>query len=395
MPQPAGEPPPWTVRCSGLAQEPGSDVGGDQSGFDGQRARPAERVDDAAPRGGDGRPSGAHQDGRRQGLLERRLGLLAGSPIAAAVQTLARQVDRHDGLVPADVHVGAQVGSRQVDGRAATEPRPELVDDDILGALRAEQRVGHSDGRAETGEVDGERAVRAKGARASRSRSGRSRSRPRRRRAAASRPAAGRVARAATTGRRDSRARAARQTRRRHSPGLRRCGPCPHRPRSCATRRRAAPRRPWPPWRRTAGRRFGVRVSRPHASTCVTPYTRTPRRACGAPTAGAGSAFRARDLAHVAAAAGTRATASRGPSWPPFPWRSTRLPRPAGPSPQAARRAHTCPRGHRLQRPCDTTALAPPHRLGRQGCRRGSAWPQGHRLRRLCDTTPPYQRTRA
>ena len=76
------------------------------------------------------------------------------------METLSRQVDGRDGLAPADVHVDPQVGARQVDRRAALEARPELVDDDVLSALCAEERVGHPDGRAEPGEIHGERAVR-------------------------------------------------------------------------------------------------------------------------------------------------------------------------------------------------------------------------------------------
>ena len=75
------------------------------------------------------------------------------------MEALPRQVDGHSRLAPADVDVDAQVGVRQIDRRPTIETCPELVDDDVLGALRAEQRVGHTDGRAEAGEVDGERAV--------------------------------------------------------------------------------------------------------------------------------------------------------------------------------------------------------------------------------------------
>ena len=86
--------------------------------------------------------------------------LLAGRPVPAPVQAFPRKVYGHDGLAAADVDVDAQVGARHVDRRAASKPRAELVDDHVLGALCAEHRVGHPDGRPEAGKIDRQRAVR-------------------------------------------------------------------------------------------------------------------------------------------------------------------------------------------------------------------------------------------
>ena len=159
MTQPAGEAPFGALLSGGLAQQPGGDVGGDEGGLDGQRARPAQRVDDAAARSGDRGPPGAQENGRSQRLFEWRLGLLAGRPVAAAVQALSGEVDGDDGFARADVDVDAQVGPRQIDRGPPAKTLAELVDHDVLGALRAEQRVGHPDARAKAGEVDRQRAV--------------------------------------------------------------------------------------------------------------------------------------------------------------------------------------------------------------------------------------------
>ncbi len=160
MTQPAGEPPSRAVGPAASRRSPGATSAAIRAASMGSVPDPQSGSTTLPPAAAIAGHPARTRSAAASVSLRGASDLLAGRPIAAPVQTLPRQVDGHDGLAPADVDVDAQVGARQVDRRAAPEPRPELVDDRVLGALRAEQRVGHPDGRPEAGEIDGERAVR-------------------------------------------------------------------------------------------------------------------------------------------------------------------------------------------------------------------------------------------
>ena len=156
------------------------------------------------------RPAGAHQDRRRQVLLERRLGLRALLAVSAPVQALPREVEAQRRRRAPLVQVQAHVGTAHVDRRALPEALAELVDDRVLHPLRDEVRVG------ELPWAGARRRRRPRACRSARDATTSRCSAPRRRAAADRRPrsspaAAGCGSRAATTGRRDRRGRAVRR----------------------------------------------------------------------------------------------------------------------------------------------------------------------------------------
>ena len=108
--------PAVEAETAGLgAQQPGGHVAGDEGRLDGQRAGPAQRVDQAAAGGGQRRPAGAHEDGRGEVLLERRGDLHTLLAVAPPVQALAREVEAHRRLLALDVDVDAHIGPCRID----------------------------------------------------------------------------------------------------------------------------------------------------------------------------------------------------------------------------------------------------------------------------------------
>ena len=150
MLKPAGEAP-------AAACEPGSRVGGHERGFDGERAGAAQRVQERTARREDRGPAGGGEDGGRERLLHRRLDLDTRLAVTAAVERLARQVERDRGLVLSDHDVDAQVRIGRVDTRSHAHAVDEPVRDRVLhanrGELRVAQRVVHPGG------VDGDGPV--------------------------------------------------------------------------------------------------------------------------------------------------------------------------------------------------------------------------------------------
>ena len=141
------------------AEQAGRHVGRDHGRLDGQRARPAERVQQAAPRRGLLRPRRVQQHRGGQVLLERRLDLHPVGAVAAPVQAVAAQVQRDGHLAVAEVAVDAHVRALRVDGRARpVVPGAELVDDGVLDAHGPVPGV--ADRVAGAGEVDDQGAVR-------------------------------------------------------------------------------------------------------------------------------------------------------------------------------------------------------------------------------------------
>ena len=142
------------------AQQTGRDVGRHERRLDRQRARPAQRVQQAGAGGGLARPGRVQQQSGGQVLLERRLDLDLVRPVAAPVQALAAEVDRDGHARAREVRVDAHVGRARVDRRPlAAGGGAELVDDRVLDAHRAEARV--PDPVVDAGEVDRERVVHA------------------------------------------------------------------------------------------------------------------------------------------------------------------------------------------------------------------------------------------
>ena len=140
------------------AQQAGGDVGGHERRLDRQRARPAERVQQAGAGGGLARPGRVQEQPGGQVLLERRLDLHLLGAVPAPVQALAAEVDRDGHARAGKVRVDAHVGRARVDRRPLAAGRgAELVDDRVLDAHRAEARV--PDPVVDAGEVDGQRGV--------------------------------------------------------------------------------------------------------------------------------------------------------------------------------------------------------------------------------------------
>ncbi len=147
--------PEPTLESEALAQQPRRRRGGHERGLDRQRPRPAHRIHERAAALENVRPTGEAQQRRREVLLERRLALP--DPIPAAMQALARQIDRERTPLAAHERVHAQVGSIAIDVRPAPHRLAHAIDDRILHLLRAELRV--LDPRARSDEVHRDRAL--------------------------------------------------------------------------------------------------------------------------------------------------------------------------------------------------------------------------------------------
>ena len=112
------------------AQQAGSDVGRDHGRLDEQRARPAQRVEEAGAGGGLARPGRVQQQSGGQVLLERRFDLHLLGAVAAPVQALAAEVDRDGHARAGQVRVDAHVRRARVHRRPlAARGGAELVDD--------------------------------------------------------------------------------------------------------------------------------------------------------------------------------------------------------------------------------------------------------------------------
>ena len=109
--------------------------------FDQECARAAHGIHQGPAARGDARPAGARQDGRRQVLLQRRLG--AFDTVAATVQTAPAQVEADHGLTLVEMDVDAQVGLVGVHRGARAVGLAEVVDHGILDAQSAEVGIAN------------------------------------------------------------------------------------------------------------------------------------------------------------------------------------------------------------------------------------------------------------
>ena len=96
------------------AEQAGRDVRRHEGRLYGQRARPAERVQQAAPGGGQLGPRRVQQQSGGEVLLERRLHLELVGAVAAPVQALAAEVYRDGHASAGEVDVDAHVGRARV-----------------------------------------------------------------------------------------------------------------------------------------------------------------------------------------------------------------------------------------------------------------------------------------
>ena len=134
------------------AQQARGDVGRDERRLDGQRARPAQRVQQAGAGGGVTRPGRVQQHAGGEVLLERRLDLHLVGAVPAPVQALPAQVDRDGHARAREVRVHAHVRRARIDRGTGAARGAELVHDRVLDAHGAEARV--PDAVVDSGEVD-------------------------------------------------------------------------------------------------------------------------------------------------------------------------------------------------------------------------------------------------
>ncbi len=140
------------------AQQPRRHVTGHERRLDGQRARPAERVHQAAPGAGLLRPGRVEQHAGGQVLLQRRLRLHLVGAVAAPVQAVSAQVDREGHAAAGEVRIDADVRGVRVDRRPAPATLlAQAVDDRVLDPHRAEPGV--ADAPVGTAEVHRQRLV--------------------------------------------------------------------------------------------------------------------------------------------------------------------------------------------------------------------------------------------
>ena len=144
----ASLPPP----AASARSRPGRDVGRDERRLDGQRARPAQRVQQAGTGGGVARPRRVQQHAGGEVLLERRLDLHLVGAVPAPVQALPAQVDRDGHARAREVRVHAHVRRARIDRGTGAAGGAELVHDRVLDAHGAE--AGVPDAVVDAGEVD-------------------------------------------------------------------------------------------------------------------------------------------------------------------------------------------------------------------------------------------------
>jgi len=120
-------------------QEPRRYVGGDERGFEHERARAAHGIHERRALGRERRPAGAHQYRGGEGFLERSGGRLRA--VTPPVQALAREVDAERRLVVAQMQVDAHVGLRGVDRGTPTALGAQPVDDRVFHTQRRVVRM--------------------------------------------------------------------------------------------------------------------------------------------------------------------------------------------------------------------------------------------------------------
>ena len=122
------------LESEAFAPQPRRHVGNHHGGLDEQRARTAQRIDDAAAGCVDRRPARAQQHRAREIFFQRREP--RAFAIAALMQRRAGQIDADDRFALAKREIDAQIGDLRIDIGPLAILVAQLIDDGILDAER-------------------------------------------------------------------------------------------------------------------------------------------------------------------------------------------------------------------------------------------------------------------